>query len=79
MTKIRAIKSMITGELSDLQPAEIAGGQSSIPVMQDKGVVLALASKQAASRSKKRPRRNETKQHLVDEDFVELSSTDLGK
>ena len=48
MAKIRAIKSMITGEASDSQPPKAAGGTSSTPAVQEEGVVLALASEQAA-------------------------------
>ncbi|GMP26804.1 hypothetical protein CsSME_00003091 [Camellia sinensis var. sinensis] len=70
---------MITGESSDSQPPETAGGQSSTPAVQKKGAVLALASEQATGRSKKRPRKDQAEQHLVDEDSTEHPSTDLGE
>lgn len=79
MAKIRAIKSMITSEPSNFQPVEIAEGQTSTPNVQDKGVVLALANEQAASWSKKRLRRNQTEQHLVDKDSTKHPSADLGE
>ncbi|GMP69617.1 hypothetical protein CsSME_00028812 [Camellia sinensis var. sinensis] len=78
MAKIRAIKSMITGEPSDSQPPEAAEGTSFMPAVQDKGVVLALASEQVAGRSKKRPRRNPAEQHLANEESTEHASADLG-
>ncbi|GMP22291.1 hypothetical protein CsSME_00000373 [Camellia sinensis var. sinensis] len=68
MAKIRVIKSMITGEVSDSQPSEATGGTSSMLVVQEEGAVLALASEQATGRSKKRLRKNLTEQHLADED-----------
>ncbi|GMQ02459.1 hypothetical protein CsSME_00048675 [Camellia sinensis var. sinensis] len=78
MAKIRAIKSMITGEPSGSQPLEASGGTSSTPVRQKKGAVLALASEQPTGRSKKRPRKDQTELHLVDEDSTEHASTELG-
>ncbi|GMP72781.1 hypothetical protein CsSME_00030697 [Camellia sinensis var. sinensis] len=78
MAKIRAIKSMITGEASESQPPEASGGTSSMPVAPEKGAVLALASEQATGQSKKRQRKDMTGQHLADEDSTEQASTDLG-
>ncbi|GMQ10457.1 hypothetical protein CsSME_00053451 [Camellia sinensis var. sinensis] len=78
MAKIRAIKSMITSEASDSQPLEASVGTSFIPVVQEEGAVMALASEQATGRSKKRPRKNQTEQHLADEDSTEHASIDLG-
>ncbi|GMP57813.1 hypothetical protein CsSME_00021732 [Camellia sinensis var. sinensis] len=78
MAKIRAIKSMITGEASDSQPPEAAGETSSTPAAQGEGAVLALASEQAVGRSKKRLRKDKAEQHLTDEDSTEHASTDLG-
>ncbi|GMP47677.1 hypothetical protein CsSME_00015316 [Camellia sinensis var. sinensis] len=78
MAKIQAIKSMITGESSDSQPPEATRGTFSMPAVQEKGAVLALASEQVAGRSKKRSRRNPAEQHLADEDSTEHASADLG-
>lgn len=78
MAKIWAIKSMITGEPSDSQLPEAAGGTSSTPAVQDKGAVLALTNEQAAGQSMKRSRRGQSKQHLVDEDSIENPFVDLG-
>ncbi|GMP40086.1 hypothetical protein CsSME_00010663 [Camellia sinensis var. sinensis] len=78
MAKIRAIKSMITGEQNDSQPPEATGGTSSNPAMQAKETVLALASDQGATRFKKRSRKDSAEQHLADEDSAEHASVDLG-
>ncbi|GMP63595.1 hypothetical protein CsSME_00025226 [Camellia sinensis var. sinensis] len=66
MAKIRAIKSMITGEVSDFQPPEASGGTSSTPVVL---CWLWPANKLPA---------NQTDQHLADKDSTEHASTDLG-
>ncbi|GMP72865.1 hypothetical protein CsSME_00030758 [Camellia sinensis var. sinensis] len=71
MAKIRAIKSMITGEASESQPLEASRGTTSTLVAPEKGVVLALASEQAAGWSKKRERKDMAEQHLADEDSTE--------
>ncbi|GMP39076.1 hypothetical protein CsSME_00010054 [Camellia sinensis var. sinensis] len=78
MAKIRAIKSLITGEESESQPLEATGGTSSTPAEQKEGSALALASEQPAGRSKKRPRKDQIGQHLIDEDSTEHVSTELG-
>ncbi|GMP51934.1 hypothetical protein CsSME_00017965 [Camellia sinensis var. sinensis] len=78
MAKIRAIKSMITGEEGESQPPEVTGGTSSTPAGQTKGAVLALASEQPAGRSKKMKRKEMTGQNLVDEDSTEVASTETG-
>ncbi|GMP85321.1 hypothetical protein CsSME_00038526 [Camellia sinensis var. sinensis] len=78
MAKIRAIKYMITGEPRNSQLDEMIGGQISRPAVQE-GPVLALASEAAAGRSKKRPRNEQTEQHLVNKDSAKLSSTEHGE
>ncbi|XP_028065784.1 uncharacterized protein LOC114268763 [Camellia sinensis] len=78
MAKIRVIKSMITGEEGGSQPLQATGGTSSTPAGQIEGAVLALASEQAAGRSKKRQRKDRSGQQLVDEDSAEHASTELG-
>ncbi|GMQ07593.1 hypothetical protein CsSME_00051727 [Camellia sinensis var. sinensis] len=78
MAKIRAIKSMITGELGDSQPPEVSGGTSSTPAEQKEGAVLALGSEHPTGRSKKRPRKDQTGQQLVDENSTEHASAELG-
>ncbi|XP_028096449.1 uncharacterized protein LOC114296358 [Camellia sinensis] len=78
MAKIRAIKSIITGEEGESQPPEATEGTSSAPAGQKKSAVLALASEQPAGRSKKRPRKDPAGQSLADEDSTELAATKLG-
>ncbi|GMP84860.1 hypothetical protein CsSME_00038223 [Camellia sinensis var. sinensis] len=78
MAKIRAIKSMITGEVGESQKPEETGGTSSTPAGQQEGAVLALASEQPAGRSKKRPRKEQTGPRLADEDSTDRVSTELG-
>ncbi|GMP83763.1 hypothetical protein CsSME_00037559 [Camellia sinensis var. sinensis] len=78
MEKIRAIKSMITGEPSDSQPPGASRGTSSTPAGQKEGAMLVLANEQPAGQSKKRPRKDLAGQHLVDEDSTKPASTDLG-
>ncbi|XP_028108415.1 uncharacterized protein LOC114307223 [Camellia sinensis] len=78
MAKIRAIKSMITGEEGESQEPEVTGGTSFTPTGQQEGTVLALVSKQPAGRSKKRLRKEQTGPRLADEDSTDHVSTELG-
>ncbi|GMP88145.1 hypothetical protein CsSME_00040227 [Camellia sinensis var. sinensis] len=78
MAKIRAIKSLITGEEDEPQNQEATGGTSSIPAVQGDGVVPALASEQPAGRSKKRPRNEKIGPCLADEDSTDHIPTELG-
>lgn len=78
MAKIRAIKSMIIREETETQQPKATGRTSSALAGQTEGAVLALASEQPIGRSKKRPRKEQTGQHLVDEDSTEHASTELG-
>lgn len=71
MEKIRAIKSMITGEEGESQPLEATGGTSSTPTGQTE-VVLALASEQPVGRPKKRSMKEKSRQNLIDEASTEL-------
>ncbi|GMP50907.1 hypothetical protein CsSME_00017331 [Camellia sinensis var. sinensis] len=79
MEKIRTIKSMITGEPSDSQLAEMTHGQSFQQATQESSPVLALASEQSVGRLKKRQRWASTEQRLVDEDSTELPSANQGE
>ncbi|GMP50132.1 hypothetical protein CsSME_00016871 [Camellia sinensis var. sinensis] len=78
MAKIKAIKSLITGEEDEPQNVEAIGGTSSAPPVQGDGAVLALASEQPAGRSKKRPRNEKIGPRLADEDSTDHISTELG-
>ncbi|GMP82669.1 hypothetical protein CsSME_00036875 [Camellia sinensis var. sinensis] len=78
MAKIKAIKSLITGEEDESQKLEAVMGTSSTPAVQQEGAVLALASEQPAGRSKKRPRNEQTGPCLADEDSTDRVSTELG-
>ncbi|GMP93199.1 hypothetical protein CsSME_00043141 [Camellia sinensis var. sinensis] len=78
MAKIRAIKSMITGEEGESQIPEATGGTSSTPAGQPEGAVLALASEQPAGLSKKWQRKEQIGPHLADEDSTDHVSTELG-
>ncbi|XP_028053165.1 uncharacterized protein LOC114257583 [Camellia sinensis] len=78
MAKIKAIKSMITGEEGESQKPEATGGTSSTPAGQQEGAVLALASEQPAGRSKKWPRKEQTGPRLADKDSTDRVSIELG-